>query len=109
MGLGLLFTIAILVSIWFAAPVIEIDGASFSVGDAQLPLSVITGYEIVEPSRAFAERGANLDPAAYVRFQLSVNSLIKLQVTDPADSTPYWLIATRHPEVIAQTITRLAK
>lgn len=103
-GLGLLFTVAVLVSIWFAAPVIEIDSNGFSVGDAQLPLDVITGYEVVPKERAFVERGQNLDPRAYFRFQLSVNTLIKLELTDPRDPTPYWLIATRHPEQIAAAL-----
>lgn len=104
LGLGLLFTMAVLVSIWFAAPVIEVDKSGFSVGDATIPLSVIVGYDIVTEDRAFAERGTNLDPAAYVRFQLSVNSLIKLQIEDSQDRTPYWLIATRNPQAIVDSI-----
>lgn len=108
-GLGILFTVAVLVSIWFAAPVIEVDERGFSVGEANLPLDVIAGYEVVTADRAFVERGTNLDPAAYVRFQLSVNSLIKLQIDDPQDPTPYWLIATRNPQAIADVITGLAK
>jgi hypothetical protein len=107
-GLGILFTAAVLVSIWFAAPVIEVDERGFSVGDATLPLNVIVGYEIVPADRAFAERGTNLDPAAYVRFQLSVNTLVKLQIEDSQDTTPYWLVATRNPEGIVEAIKTLA-
>ena len=105
--LGLLFSIAVLVSIWFASPVIEVDERGFAVGDAVLPLDVITGYEVVPANRAFEERGHLLDPAAYVRFQLSVNTLIKLQITDAGDTTPYWLIATRRPQEIADLLVAL--
>jgi Protein of unknown function (DUF3093) len=105
--LGLLFSVAVLVSIWFASPVIEVDERGFAVNDSVLPLDVITGYEVVPASRAFEERGHLLDPAAYVRFQLSVNSLIKLQITDASDTTPYWLIATRNPQAIADTLVAL--
>jgi hypothetical protein len=107
-GLGVLFTAVVLVSIWFASPVIEVDADGFAVGDAVLPLSVIAGYEIVDEAKAFAERGSNLDPRAYVRFQLSVNTLIKLQIDDPADKTPYWLIATRNPQAIVEAIQSYA-
>lgn len=107
--LGLVFCAAVLVSIWFASPMIEVSQDGFSVGEATLPLDVITGYEIVGKDQAFAERGYKLDPRAYIRFQLSVNTLIKLEVTDPADSTPYWLIATRNPEKISQVLLALAK
>jgi len=108
-GIGLFITIAVLVSIWFAAPVIEVDETGFAVGETLLPLSAIGGYEVVPKERAFVERGSNLDPGAYVRFQLSVNTLIKLQVVDPDDRTPYWLIATRRPEQIADCLVQLAK
>ena len=63
-GLGIFFSVAILVSIWFAAPIIEVDETGFSVGEAQLPLQFIGGYEIVPKERAFEERGYRLDPAA---------------------------------------------
>ncbi|MDE2408946.1 MAG: DUF3093 domain-containing protein [Actinomycetales bacterium] len=105
--LGLLFSIGVLVSIWFASPVIEVDERGFAVGDSLLPLDVITGYEVIPANRAFEERGHLLDPSAYVRFQLSVNTLIKLQITDANDSTPYWLIATRNPQAIADSLVAL--
>lgn len=105
--LGVVFALAVLVSIFFAAPLIEVDDRGFAVGDAVLPLSVIAGYEVVPKERAFEERGFKLDPRAYVRFQLSVNTLIKLQIEDPQDSTPYWLIVTRNPQRIADTLVAL--
>lgn len=105
--LGVVFAVGVLASIWFASPMIELDARGFSVGDATLPISVIAGYEIVPPERAFEERGHKLDPRAYVRFQLSVNSLIKLQIEDLQDTTPYWLIATRNPQAIVDTLLAL--
>lgn len=107
-GLGLFFSLIVLVSVWFGSPVIEVDETGFSVGDAQLPLSAIGGYEVIGKDRAFEERGYRLDASAYVRFQLSVNTLLKLQVEDAQDPTPYWLIATRNPQAIADTIVAFA-
>ncbi|MEY2916147.1 MAG: hypothetical protein RLZ69_347 [Actinomycetota bacterium] len=104
LGLGLLFTTAVLVSIWFASPVIQVDDEGFSVGDSTVPIRFLSGYDIVTADRAFEERGRLLDPAAYVRFQLSVNTLVKLEIEDPNDSTPYWLIATRNPQGVVDAI-----
>jgi hypothetical protein len=103
--LGPLFCLGILASIWFAAPVIEIDSAEFSVGEAVLPRNVITGVEVIRAKEVFAERGPRLSPAAYVRFQLGVNQLIKVTLADPEDQTPYWLIATRKPDEIAKFLS----
>ena len=32
---------------------------------------------------------------------------MKVQITDPADPAPYWLISTRHPERLAGAVQQL--
>lgn len=105
--IGAFVTVAVLVSIWFAAPLIEIDAQGFSVGETTLPLAVISKAIVIEAKDVFAERGVKLSPAAYTRFQLSVKQLIRVEINDPHDTTPYWLIATRHPQEIAETLEKL--
>ena len=107
--LGLSVTVAVLVSIWFAAPVIEISDQTFSVGDAELPIDVISKVTVIEPKDGFAERGVKLSPAAFTRFQVSVKQMVKLEISDEADPTPYWLIATRKPAEIAHIIADAKK
>lgn len=107
--LGLSVTVAVLASIWFAAPVIEISGETFSVGDAELPIDVISKVTVVEPKEGFAERGVKLSPAAFTRFQLSVKQMVRLEILDEADPTPYWLIATRKPAEIASILAGAKK
>jgi len=98
--LGLTVTVAVLASIWFAAPLIQMDSKSISVGDVVLPKSVITHVRIIYPREGFQERGPKLSPAAFTKFQISVKTMIRIEIDDPTDSTPYWLIATRNPETI---------
>jgi hypothetical protein len=102
--LGPLFCLGILASIWFAAPVIEIDAGSLWVGDASLPRSVISNVAVIPAKEIFAERGPRLSPAAYVRFQMGVKGLVKVTLNDPEDQTPYWLIATKKPNEIAEIL-----
>jgi hypothetical protein len=47
-----------------------------------------------------------LDTRAFTRFQIGVKSLVKIELVDPQDPTPYWLIATRNPEVLAGLINK---
>lgn len=103
--LGLTVTIAVLVSIWFAAPVIEVSTESFSVGDVVLPRNSISRATVIPASAGFEERGRNLSPAAFTRFQISVKTMIRLDIDDPSDATPYWLISTRNPEVIKNLLS----
>jgi uncharacterized protein (DUF58 family) len=104
---GVSVTVAILASIWFASPVLELDSSGFAVGDSLLPLNVISSVEAISPKRSFEERGVKLSPGAYVRFQISVKTHVKVFIDDQNDPTPYWLIATRDPERVVEVLDTL--
>ena len=104
---GVSVTIAILVSIWFASPVLELDSSGFAVGDSLLPLNVISSVEAISTKRSFEERGVKLSPGAYVRFQISVKTHVKVFIDDKNDPTPYWLIATRDPDRVVEVLETL--
>lgn len=102
--LGVLVTIAVLVSIFFAAPVLEVDTFSFAVSNAEIPLKFISSVEVIEKNDAFDQRGPKLNPSAFVRFQATVPTMLKLNLIDPQDPTPYWLVSTRKPKTFKQFI-----
>jgi hypothetical protein len=106
---GASITLAILASIWFAAPVVELGPGGFAVGDALLPLKNIGRAEVVSADRSFEERGVKLSPGAYVRFQMSVKTHVKIFIEDKNDPTPYWLIATRDPDRVVEVLAALKK
>jgi hypothetical protein len=34
---------------------------------------------------------------------------VKVEITDPADPAPYWLMNTRHPDELARALTALTR
>jgi len=42
--------------------------------------------------------GPQLDPAAFVLHRPWIASAVRLEVVDPDDPTPYWVVSTRRPE-----------
>ena len=34
---------------------------------------------------------------------------VQVEITDPADPAPYWLISTRHPDELARVLTELTE
>ncbi len=56
---------------------------------------------MIEHKDQFLERGHKLSTLAYTRFQIGVKGLVKVELQDENDPTPYWLVATKHPEVLA--------
>lgn len=102
--LGVTLTLAVLAGIWFAAPQITIDDEHLEVGSATLPRRFIGEISEIEAKDAFAERGINLSPAAYTSFQPSVRTMVKVEILDPDDPTPYWLFSTRNSGLIKQLL-----
>jgi hypothetical protein len=68
------------------------------VGDAHLPVGVISRSTEVPRSAKSAALGRQLDPAAYVVHKAWVGPMVLLVLDDPDDPTPYWLVSSRRPD-----------
>lgn len=43
-------------------------------------------------------RGAGINPYAFMALRFWIKTGVKIEITDPRDPTPYWLISTKQPE-----------
>ncbi|BBX03060.1 membrane protein [Mycolicibacterium moriokaense] len=74
------------------------------VGNAHLPVSVVSRSAEVPRSAKSAALGRQLDPAAYVVHKAWVGPMVLLVLDDPDDPTPYWLISCRRPERVLSAL-----
>jgi len=51
--------------------------------------------------------GQDADARAYLVLRPYLKRAVKVEITDPADPAPYWLVSTRHPEELAQALNAL--
>lgn len=86
------------------APVLEVTNTSLRVGRARIERTHLGVAVVIEEQNAFAERGHRLDARAYTCFQSSVRTMVKVNIMDESDPTPYWLFSTRQPELVAQAL-----
>lgn len=87
-----------------ASPVIQLTDEHFAAGRARLPLTFAgeaTGYR--EPD-ATLQRGRLLDARAWLLLRGWVSPVVRIDVLDPQDPTPYWLVSTREPEKLAEAV-----
>jgi hypothetical protein len=96
----------VLVLSWLGSPLIALDQQTLSIGQASIETKYLGKAEVVSPQEAFLERGVKLDSRAFTKFQIGVKQLVKIEIQDKQDPTPYWLIATRNPEVLAGLINK---
>ncbi|MFG1929846.1 DUF3093 domain-containing protein [Mycobacterium sp. NPDC048908] len=102
MPFAVLLPVAAAVLLWFGRIEVSVvrraEDTELWVGDAHLPVSVVTRSAEVPKSAKSAALGRQLDPAAYVVHRAWVGPMILLVLDDPDDPTPYWLVSSRHPE-----------
>jgi len=91
----------------FAAPTLSLSSKMLSIGRVSIPTQYVKGITAIEASAQQSEKGPKLNPSAYVRFQVGVKGLLKVELNDPNDPTPYWLISSRNPELVAKKFVDL--
>ncbi len=86
------------------SPVIAVTDTELLAGRARLPLSVVSAAEAFRDDEAQLERGQRLDARAWLLLRGWVGPVLRIQLDDPADPTPYWLVSTRRPEELAAAL-----
>lgn len=84
-------------------PVRVSDGELWAA-DAHIPVHFIGAADPVSPAAKRKTLGPLLDPTAFVVHRGWVPSMVRLELTDPADPTPYWLVSVRRPEKLIAAV-----
>jgi len=79
------------------------DGV-LSVPGARLPLDRIGGVRPLDREGTRRLRGPLAEPRAYVATRPWLAQSVRVQIEDPEDDTPYWLVGTRHPQELAAAL-----
>jgi hypothetical protein len=85
------------------------EPAELHVDDARLPLSVVSGVESVEPAQLRNLLGREADPLAFVIARPWLKRAVRIDLDDPADPTPYWVVSTRHPDRLVAALSEGAR
>lgn len=80
---------------------VQLRGDELRVGSAQVPLHHL-GEVVAVPAR-YKRRalGPDLDPAAFVLHRPWIGSMLRVELTDPTDPTPYWIFSVRRADELA--------
>jgi Protein of unknown function (DUF3093) len=101
MELGVFFAVflyaAAVVLLVIASPRIEVTEAALVAGRASLPLANVGRTQGYLDAEATQERGPRLDARAWLVIRGWISPVVKIELNDENDPTPYWLVSTRHP------------
>ncbi|WP_211878677.1 DUF3093 domain-containing protein [Pseudarthrobacter albicanus] len=87
-----------------STPTITVTASTLRVGRATIERSFLGTATAFRRAEATAERGTRLNGLAFLCIRGWVDPVVRIEITDPTDRTPYWLTSSRHPERLVDAL-----
>jgi len=71
-------------------------------GRAHVPLELCAAVEALDREQARRCLGTGADARAFLLLRPYLPLAVRVELADPADPTPYWLVSARRPDRVAQ-------
>ena len=88
-----------------STPSIIVDRDTVQVGRASIQREFVGSVAVFRKDEATAERGTRLNGLAYLCLRGWIDPVIRIEITDPADRTPYWLASTRRLDELLKALS----
>lgn len=86
-----------------ATPV-RVAGGELHAGDAHIPATLLRAPRALDADATRHALGPGFDARAHVVLRGWVRTAVVVEVADPADPTPSWLVSTRRPEDLVRAL-----
>jgi len=73
-------------------------------GDARIPVEALGAAESLDRAETFLWRTRKADARAFMLLRSYIPTALRVEVTDPQDSTPYLYLSTRDPGALAAAL-----
>ncbi len=80
---------------------VRLSDGELWVGPAHIPIRHLGQVQVIPPSAKRRTLGPDLDPAAFVLHSAWIGPVLRVELTDPQDPTPYWVFSVRRAEELA--------
>jgi hypothetical protein len=85
---------------------IRVDHNELRIDKAHIALKYLGKVTVLDSDAMRLLRTRDADPAAFLAIKFWAATGIKIEVTDPRDATPYWLITSKRGEKLAALLTK---
>jgi hypothetical protein len=101
---GVALLLMVLFFLQYGAARVEVDGERLRAGRAVIGRAYLGTVEALTGDDARRAFGRDCDPKAYLLLRPYVRGAVRVEITDPRDPAPYWVVATRHPDRLAAAL-----
>jgi len=104
-GLALALLVALLLS--FGSARVSVEAGWFRAGRARIEAAHLGTVTALDAEQTRRVAGPEADARAYLLLRPYLKRAVKVEITDPADPAPYWLVSSRHPDELARAVRAL--
>jgi hypothetical protein len=87
---------------------IEVADGHLRAGRARIEAVYVGTAQALDAEATRRTAGVEADARAFLLLRPYVKRAVKVEIVDSGDPTPYWLLATRHPEGLASALAALS-
>lgn len=101
-GAALALLIALFVA--YGRARVGVEGDELVAGRAHLPLRFVGDVVTLDAEGVRRQAGVDADARAYLLLRPYLKRGVRIDITDPADPTPYWLVSCRRPDALVAAL-----
>ena len=91
----------------FGSVRLEVADGEFRAGRARIGAQHLGAAEALDAESTRRVAGREADARAFLVLRPYLKRAVRVEITDPADPAPYWLVSSRRPEELAGALARL--
>ena len=93
----------------YGSPRLEVGDGVFRAGRAHIGAQHLGPAEALDAERTRRVAGPEADARAFLLLRPYLKRAVRVEITDPADPAPYWLVSSRRPEELAGALNLLSR
>jgi hypothetical protein len=102
---GVLVTVTVALFLGYGAARVCVRDGEFHAGPARVPVRLLGDVTALDAEDTARLAGVDADARAYLLLRPYLRRSVRVDLADPADPTPYWLVSSRRP---AQLVAALS-
>ena len=106
-GAALALMVAVLLG--YGAARIEVADGALRAGRARIEVHHLGAATPLDSDATRRLAGRDADARAFLLLRPYLKRAVRVDITDPADPAPYWLLCTRHPDALAGALADLTR
>jgi hypothetical protein len=106
-GIALALLTALLLS--YGSARVSVDAGWLRAGRARIEAVHLGAVAALDAEETRRVAGPEADARAYLLLRPYLKRAVRVEIVDPADPAPYWLVCSRHPDELALAVKGLAQ